>query len=259
MPVIFIGHGSPINLIQNNAFTKHLHEWGKRLPRPKVILSISAHWLTSGQTAVGVQARPKTIYDFGGFPKALYEIDYPAPGAPAIAREVAQLLKSDRTTLDKERGLDHGTWAVLHHLYPEADVPVFQLSIDYDQPAAFHYAVGQALAVLRDKGVLIMGSGNIVHNLWETQRALPENKVASQPWAQAFDLAAKDALDRRDDGRLIDYERLDPAAKIAVPMPDHYFPLMYSLGAAGSKEKALHVFEGFQFGTLSMRCLQFGA
>jgi len=257
MPVIFIGHGSPMNALADNAFTRRLAAWGRELPRPTAILSVSAHWLSSGVTGVGVHARPKTIHDFGGFPQALFDVRYPAPGHPALARDAAAAVRQVPVVATEQWGLDHGTWSVLRHLYPDADVPVFQLSIDYDKPAAFHHAVGRDLAALRDKGVLVMGSGNVVHNLRATDRGTPDGPSASRPWAQSFDDAVKSALAGRDDRALVDYAKLE-GASTAVAMPDHYYPFLYALGAAGSGERAKTIYEGFQSGTLSMRCLQFG-
>ncbi|MDI3383285.1 4,5-DOPA dioxygenase extradiol [Xenophilus aerolatus] len=257
MPVIFIGHGSPMNALADNAFTRRLAEWGRALPRPSAILSVSAHWLSRGATGVGVQAQPRTIHDFGGFPQALFDVQYPAPGHPALARETAGAVRQTPVVATEQWGLDHGTWTVLRHLYPKADVPVFQLSIDYDKPPAFHYAVGRDLAALRDQGVLVMGSGNVVHNLRATDRATPDGRVASRPWAQSFDDAVKAALAGRDDRALLDHARL-PGADMATAMPDHYYPFLYALGAAAPSERARTVYEGFQSGTLSMRCVQFG-
>ena len=257
MPVIFIGHGSPMNAIRENAFTRRLIDWGRALPRPTAILSISAHWLSSGATGVGIQEKPKTIHDFGGFPQALFDIEYPAPGHPAIAQEAPSLVKQAKVIPTQEWGLDHGSWTVLKYLYPKADVPVFQMSIDYDKPAAFHYAVGRDLAALRDKGVLVLGSGNVVHNLRATDRGTPDGLRASRPWAQSFDDAVKAALLGRDDQALLNYGKLE-GASIAVATPDHYYPFLYALGAASANERAQTIYEGFQSGTLSMRCLQFG-
>jgi len=260
MPVLFIGHGSPMNAIQDNEFSRFLRGWSAQLPRPKAMLVVSAHWLTPGVTAVGVQAQPKTIHDFGGFPKPLFDMQYPAPGAPEFAREAMAMVGRAKVQATEEWGLDHGTWTVLHHLYPAADVPVFQLSIDYDKPAAFHHAVGRELASLRDRGVLIVGSGNVVHNLRATDRVDGLSQTASRPWAQALDDAVRRALAARDDFGLVNYTRLaGDAAATAVQTPDHYFPFLYALGASDStSEKAISVFEGFQAGTLSMRCVQFG-
>ena len=260
MPVLFVGHGSPMNAIQDNEFTRFLRGWHAGLPQPQAILMVSAHWLTPGATAVGVQAHPRTIHDFGGFPKALFEMQYPAPGSAELAREAAALVRRAKVSATEQWGLDHGAWTVLHHMYPAADVPVFQLSIDYDQPASFHHAVGRELAALRDKGVLIVGSGNVVHNLGATDRAEGMSSTASRPWAQTFDDAVKKALASRDDMALVNYARLGgDSAAMAVQTPDHYFPFLYALGASDSmSEKALSLFEGFQAGTLSMRCVQFG-
>jgi len=261
MPVLFIGHGSPMNAIQNNEFSRFLRSWGVWLPRPKAILVVSAHWLTPGATAVGIQARPRTIHDFGGFPKPLFDMEYPAPGSPEFAREAMSVVRRAKVLPTEAWGLDHGTWTVLHRLFPAAAVPVFQLSIDYDKPAAFHHAVGRELAALREKGVLIVGSGNVVHNLRATDPIDGLSPSASRPWAQSFDDAVKRALVARDDMGLVNYARLaGDSALTAVQTPDHYFPFLYALGASDSmSEKAVSVFEGFQAGTLSMRCVQFGA
>jgi 4,5-DOPA dioxygenase extradiol len=257
MPVIFVGHGSPMNAISDNPFTRALQAWGAALPRPTAILSVSAHWLTPGQTLVTVDERPKTIHDFGGFPRELHEMQYPAPGAPLLAREAASRVRQNPAQGSDQWGLDHGTWTVLHHLFPKADIPVFQLSIDYAKPAPFHHAVGRELGALRDKGVLIMGSGNVVHNLRATDRQAQAGPSASRPWAQAFDDAFKSALAGRDDKALMNYASL-PGAEMAVATPDHYYPVLYPLGAAAPNEVAKTVFDGFHAGTLSMRCLQFG-
>jgi len=257
MPVIFIGHGSLMNAIQDNEFTRRLAKWGTELPRPSAILSVSAHWLTPGATGVGVQAKPETIHDFGGFPRALQEMQYPAPGGPSWAREAARGVRAAKVIETDQWGLDHGTWTVLHHLFPKADIPVFQLSIDYAKPAPFHYAVGRDLAALRSKGVLVMGTGNVVHNLRATDRGALPAPAASRAWAQAFDDAIRNALAVRDDDAMLAYERLAGAAT-AVATPDHYYPFLYALGAADRAERARTIYEGFHSGTLSMRCVQFG-
>jgi 4,5-DOPA dioxygenase extradiol len=256
-PVLFIGHGSPMNAIQDNRFTRSLQALGKALPRPKAMLVVSAHWMTPGATGVVVAEHPETIHDFGGFPAALNTMQYPAPGAPSLAREAAALVRGTRVQTTQDWGLDHGSWTVLHHLYPNADVPVFQLSIDYAKPPAFHHAIGRELSALRDRGVMIIGSGNVVHNLRATMRGSPESDKAGQPWAQAFDDAVAQALQARDDKRLLDYSKL-PGAATAVATPDHYFPMLYALGAAAPDEAAKTLFSGFHSGTLSMRCFQFG-
>lgn len=257
-PVLFIGHGSPMNAISDNRFTRELTAWGQRLGTPRAILVVSAHWLTNGATGVTVNEAPPTIHDFGGFPRQLHEMQYPAKGHPALAHATAKLIRSNPSVPTTGWGLDHGTWTVLHHLFPKANVPVFQVSIDYDKPATFHYALGRELQVLSEQGVLIIGSGNIVHNLRATDRDTPEQPKASRPWAQAFDERVKRALDQREDKSLLDYVGLDMSARMAVPTPDHYWPFVYALGAADPGQVPQHVFEAFHSGTLSMRCLQFG-
>lgn len=259
MPVLFIGHGSPMNALQDNPFTRHLNRLGQTLARPVAILVVSAHWLTPGRTLVGVQAQPRTIHDFEGFPDALQRMQYPARGALASAQEAIGAVTSVPVAGSEDWGLDHGTWTVLHHLYPKADVPVFQLSIDYPRPGRHHYAIGQELAALRERGVLIVGSGNVVHNLRATVQGAGDGLMASRPWAQAFDTAVQRALESRDDAALIDYPRLDASASMAVPTPDHYWPFLYALGAAGRDARTVTTYAGFQAGTISMRCLTWGA
>jgi len=255
-PAIFIGHGSPMNAIQDNAFTRTLRQWGKDLGLPRAILVVSAHWLTEREVQVSTASRPATIHDFGGFPADLHAQRYPAPGAPALAQRAAAMVGPQRVGLAADRGLDHGAWTVLKHLYPAANVPVFQWSIDITRGAAFHHGVGRALAALRDEGVMIVGSGNVVHNLGDTMRGQEPTQRGMTRWADEFDQNAKQAIDAGDAAALIAYERLSAAAAHAVPFPDHYFPLLYALGAAQAGERPHHVFEGFQSGTLSMRCVQ---
>ena len=257
-PALFIGHGSPMNAVQDNGFTQMLRAWGRELGRPRAILMVSAHWLTEGGTQVSLAERPATVHDFGGFPPELFAQRYPAPGAPALAHAAAQRLAPRAVGFSADRGLDHGAWTVLKYLYPAADVPVFQLSIDIDRPSAHHLAIGRALAALRDEGVLIVGSGNVVHNLRATMRGAPDSPAGLAPWAEAFDQRAKQAIDAGDTAALLAFERLSPGAEIAVPYPDHYFPMLYALGAAQQGERATHRYEGFQSGTLSMRCVQWG-
>ena len=257
-PALFIGHGSPMNALHDNAFTRRLQQWGHEIGQPRAILMVSAHWLTEREVKVSTTARPPMIYDFGGFPGALYAQQYPAPGAPEVALRAARVLGPRPVGVDSVRGLDHGAWTVLKFLYPAADVPVFQLSIDINQAGAFHHAIGRQIASLRDEGVLIVGSGNIVHNLRATMSGQADSAQGLSPWAEGFDQMVKQALDAGDAAALMRCERLGPHAAMAVPFPDHYFPLLYALGAAQAGERARHVFEGFQAGTLSMRCLQFG-
>lgn len=257
-PSIFVGHGSPMNALQDNRFTRTLQAWGGELGVPRAIAVVSAHWLSSRGTRVSTADAPETIHDFGGFPAELHAMRYPAPGAPALAASTAARLGPRPSMVDPGRGLDHGAWTVLARLYPAANVPVFQISIDISQPAAYHLAVGRTLAGLRDDGVLVLGSGNIVHNLERTERGAGDTDGATTDWAGDFDARAKLALDRGDAGALVAYESLAPGARTAVPTPDHYFPLLYALGAARRDEVPRHRFEGFQAGTLSMRCLQWG-
>lgn len=258
MPSIFIGHGSPMNTVMDNAFTRTLTSWGAALPRPKAILAVSAHWQTPGQTLVDVQPHPQVIYDFYNFPQALYEIQYPAPGAPEIAMQVASMVKLRQVVPNTEWGIDHGTWTVLRFMFPQADVPIFQLSIDYSAPGEVHHAIGQELQALRDQGVMIIGSGNITHNLRRVDRSVEEGPVSSQPWSQEFDDGVKKALQERDDAILMDYLRFGDCARISAEMPDHYWPLLYTVGAAQKDEALRFTYESFQAGTLSMRCFQFG-
>ena len=257
-PALFIGHGSPMNSLQDNHFTRHLRRWGQQLGLPKAVLMVSAHWLTEGQTAVMVDAQPTTLHDFGGFPPELFAQRYPAPGAPGWAERAARRLAPHAVGRHQGRGLDHGAWTVLKHLYPAADVPVFQLSIDITRPAAHHLAVGKAIAALRAEGVLVIGSGNIVHNLGDTVRGAAPSARGLRDWADDFDQRVKAALDAGDTAALLAYERLGPHGLRAVPFPDHYHPLLYALGTAQAGERAQQVFEGFQSGTLSMRCVQWG-
>ena len=248
-PVFFLGHGSPMNALAENDYTKKLAGMRSLAPAPRAILVISAHWLTEGSFLTAM-AKPRTIHDFYGFPSALSEIKYPAPGAPELAREIAKEIVSPLIQLDeREWGLDHGTWSVLRHIYPEATIPVLQLSIDISQPPEFHLELGRQLEKLRERGVLIVGSGNIVHNLrrisWE-----PNAKI--EDWASEFDLWAKRKIETRDHHALThDYLKTE-AGKLSVPTPDHYYPLLYALGAAGKGEARFTV-EEIQNGSIAMR------
>ena len=258
MPSIFIGHGSPLNALQDNAFSQRLRQWGSALGKPRAILMVSAHWLTPGSTAVAVVSRPETIHDFGGFPPALNAMQDPAKGAPVAAQQALLALRGIGAVPSQAWGLDHGAWTVLHHMYPQADVPVFQVSIDFARGGKTHFGIGRELAVLRDQGVLIAGSGNVVHNLRATENSDALLPTASKPWAQAYDDAVKRALSAGALEALMDYQSLDASHAAAVPTPDHYWPLLYALGAAGFAEKPVFTFEGFQNGTISMRCMQWG-
>lgn len=240
MPVIFAGHGSPINAIEDNRFTRGWFETAQTIPRPQAILCVSAHWETWGTLATASK-QPRTIHDFGGFPQALYEMTYPASGSPDLARRVQALVRSAKVGMDLDWGLDHGCWSVLARMYPEADIPVIQLSLDYTQPADFHYRMGKELAPLRAEGVLILGSGNIVHNL--RRMALKNNDYATfnEPyaldWAAEADRILKDLIRRRKHTELANYRELGQAVQLAVPTPEHYLPLLYVLALQGEDEE----------------------
>lgn len=255
MPVLFIGHGHPLNAIQRNEFTAALNQAAAELPRPDAILVVSAHWLSRNDVAVSATERPETVYDFGPFHPDLFRIAYPAPGAPAMAQRVADLLNDRDIRIDRRRGLDHGAWTVLRHLFSAADIPVFQLSIDVAQPPRFHYDLARRLLPLRSEGVMVIGSGNIVHNLgridWENIGASPEG------WASAFDAQARDLLLAGRHDALIGYGEL-AFAEAAVPTNDHYLPLLYAIGLQQPGENVRFLFEGFQYANISMRCLRIG-
>ena len=250
--VAFIGHGSPMNIVRDNAFTRSLAQLGERLGKPQVALVVSAHWLTRGETRVATTDAPATIHDFGGFPQELYAKRYPARGAPGQARAVIEAVKATSVRPDPGMGLDHGAWSVLLHMWPAADVPVFQLSIDWSKPPAWHLALGRELLALRDRGVTVICSGNIVHNL---SRITPDEDDPNVPeWATAFDAWAEQRLRERDDEALARYEEQGAAAKTAVAMNDHYLPLLYAVGALAADEKIRFTHAGFQNGSISMRC-----
>jgi 4,5-DOPA dioxygenase extradiol len=254
-PVLFFGHGTPMLTLTRNPYTEAWAQIGRSIARPKEILCISAHWYVRG-SAVLVSTAPPTIHDFGGFPKALFEIEYPAHGSPALARQVQKLLAPVKVDLSERWGYDHGTWTVLRHVYPQADIPIVQLSIDGTRPPEFHYEIGKRLAPLRDQGVLIVGSGNLVHNLPLYVRNRPDLKF---PWAVEFDARARDLMLVKDFETLVRYERLGQAAALSIPTPDHYLPLLYVLGAADKGEAVRFPVEGFDGGSMSMRAVQVGA
>ena len=256
LPAIFFGHGSPMNAVMGNAWTEGWRRIGEQLPRPQAILAVSAHWFVAG-TAVTAAAMPRTIHDFGGFPRELYEVRYPAPGAPDLARRVQQMLAPLPVRLDESWGLDHGTWSVLRHVYPDADIPVVQLAIDETQPASFHFDLGQRLAPLRDEGMLIVGSGNIVHNLHTY--AWGRHVVGPFDWAVRFENAARRLMHEGDVAALIDYELLGRDAVLSVPTPDHYLPLLYVLGTRRPDEPITFPVEGVDGGSISMLTVQVGA
>lgn len=255
MPAIFFGHGNPMNALTRNACTKAWQSIGEQIPRPKAILAVSAHWYLPG-TGVTVNSAPKTIHDFGGFPPELYEVQYPAPGDPVLARRVKDLLTPIDVALDDSWGLDHGTWSVLRHVYPAADIPVVQLRIDETQPAAFHLDVGRSLAPLRQEGVLIIGSGNLVHNLhaygWGRRSRDPYD------WAIRFEAVARDFMLARDFNSLVNYESLGRDALLSIPTPDHYLPLLYVLGCLQQDDGISFPVEGMDGGSISMLSVQVG-
>jgi 4,5-DOPA dioxygenase extradiol len=255
LPAIFFGHGNPMNAIGDNVYTRAWRRIGQETRRPKAILSISAHWYVP-QTGVTISTAPRTIHDFGGFPPALYQVQYPAPGEPALARRVQRLLAPLEVSLDERWGLDHGTWSVLKHVYPAADVPVVQLSIDERRPASFHFELGHRLAPLRDEGVLILGSGNLVHNLhayaWGSHPREPYD------WAVRFEAAARAMMRAGEFSPLIAYETLGRDAALSIPTPDHYLPLLYVLATAQSGEAVSFPVEGVDGGSISMLAVQAG-
>jgi 4,5-DOPA dioxygenase extradiol len=261
MPVLFIGHGSPLNIILDNDFTRSLSELGRRLPRPKAVLVISAHWLADG-TYVGCMGRPKTIHDFYGFPRELYRMAYSSPGSPDEARFVTQLVRKVPVKCSMEWGLDHGAWAVLKHLYPQADIPVFEMSLDYTfndwrpKPIQYHYDLAKELAELRNRGVLIIGSGNIVHNLG----LLDFSNIEADPvpWAREFDEQVKERLLSGNDPDLIRYASLGRSSSLAVPTLDHYLPMIYAVALREKNDPLTFTHEGFQYASISMRCFQIG-
>jgi 4,5-DOPA dioxygenase extradiol len=252
LPAIFFGHGNPMNALEKNAYTKVWRAIGKSIPRPKTILSISAHWYLP-ETLVTAMEHPRTIHDFGGFPRELYEVNYPAPGDLQFAARLQRLAGADA---DHQWGLDHGTWSVLCHVFPEANVPVVQLSIDETQPPKFHYDLGVRLGPLRDEGILIMGSGNLVHNL----HAYAWGRHTKQPfdWAIRFEKQAREMLVAGNDEPLIDYESLGSDAVLSVPTPDHYLPLMYVMGARSKDDEVSFPVEGIDGGSVSMLTVRFG-
>lgn len=251
MPVLFLGHGSPMNAIEENEFVQGFRNIAKTLPRPKAILCVSAHWYTKG-TKVTAMELPPTIYDFGGFPQALYEVKYPAKGDPALAAETKELLQPTAVELDQKWGLDHGAWTVIMHLYPKADVPVIQLSIDYSQPAQYHYDLAKQLAVLRNKGILIIGSGNIIHNLGLVDFQNFHKDNYGFDWAVEARAGINGYLQSGNYQPLIDYRKQPKAYQLAIPTPDHYLPLLYTLGLQ-QKGESLRLFnDKLVAGSLSM-------
>ena len=255
LPAIFFGHGNPMNAVLNNDYTNAWSGIGRAIPRPTAILSISAHWFVP-ETGVTVATAPRTIHDFGGFPRELFQVQYPAPGDPVLARRVQNLLAPLAVRLDNSWGLDHGTWSVLRHVYSDADIPVVQLSIDEGKPASFHFEIGKKLASLREEGVLIIGSGNLVHNLhaYAWGRHMPD----PYDWAVRFETDAKDLMIAGEYKPLIDYETLGPEALLSIPTPDHYLPMLYVLATRQQREIITFPIEGVDGGSISMLTVQVG-
>lgn len=256
-PVLFIGHGSPMNGIEDNEFSRNWTKFGKEIPKPKAVLVISAHWLTNG-TKVTAMENPKTIHDFGGFPQALFDVQYPAKGSPELAKETANLIHSTHVDLDHEWGLDHGTWTIIRHMYPNADIPVLQLSIDYSKPPQYHFDLAKQLKALRKKGVLIVGSGNMVHNLRMVAWDKLQEPEYGFDWAIEMNNVFKEKIGNRDFQALINYEKLNAAAKLAIPTPDHYYPLLYTIALQDDKEELSFFNDKAVGGSLTMTSVKFG-
>ncbi len=257
MPVMFVGHGSPMNAIEDNRWSRGFAELAAGMPRPRAILSISAHWYVDA-TYLMANAHPRTIHDFGNFPRALFEVQYPASGHVDLARRVSALLSEERTGLSTDWGLDHGTWSVLRWMYPEADVPVVQLSIDRREGPLYHWEIGKALAPLREQGVLILGSGNIVHNLRDAFGRMRAGNTETPAWASRFDADISQALLQHDSAALQSIWPHSDHARLAHPSPDHWFPLLYAAGASNDHDTVRFSSAAFDWGSLSMRNVIFG-
>lgn len=254
MPVLFIGHGSPMNGIEDTEFSRRWTQMGQEIPTPKAVLVISAHWYTQG-TKITAMEHPKTIHDFGGFPKELFAVQYPAPGSPDLARETASLIHA---SLDHDWGLDHGTWTVVRHMYPKANIPVLQLSIDYSKGPQYHYDLAKELYALRRKGVLIIGSGNLVHNLRMVAWDRLDDKEYGYDWALDINNQFKHLISSREHKPLINYTQLGKGAMLAIPTPDHYLPLMYTLGLQSNKDNISFFNDKAVGGSLTMTSVKFG-
>jgi len=256
MPVLFVGHGSPMNGIEDNAFSQYWKKLATEIAKPKAILCVSAHWLTRG-TFITASEKPITIHDFGGFPPALFAVEYPAPGNAQLAKETAEIITKTTVGLDNDWGMDHGTWTILRHMYPQADIPVLQLSIDYYLSAQYHFELAQQLVSLRKKGVLILGSGNMVHNLgmvaWDKI-----NESYGFDWALEINEVFKKKISENDFNALINYQTLHQAWSKAIPTPDHYLPLIYTLGLKNEKDPVSFFNDQAMAGSLTMTSVRFG-
>jgi len=257
MPVLFVGHGSPMNGIEDTQFSRRWTSIAKEIPTPKAVLVVSAHWFTKG-TQITAMDFPKTIHDFGGFPEALYQVQYPAPGSPALAKETASLIHSTQVELDHDWGLDHGTWTIVKYMYPEANIPVLQLSIDYTKHPQFHYDLAKEIYQLRKKGVLIMGSGNMVHNLRMVAWDKLNEPEYGYDWAHHMNQQFKDFILNDEHQKLIHYEQLGKEAQMAIPTPEHYLPLLYTLGLKDKNENINFFNDKAVGGSLTMTSVKFG-
>jgi 4,5-DOPA dioxygenase extradiol len=257
MPVLFVGHGSPMNGIEDTDFSRRWTQMAKEIPTPKAVLVISAHWFTKG-TRITAMEFPETIHDFGGFPKELFEVQYPAPGNPVLAKETADLLHSAHVELDHDWGLDHGAWTIVRHMYPDANIPVLQLSIDYTKGPQYHYELARELYALRKKGVLIIGSGNMVHNLRMVAWDKLNEMEYGYDWAMNINDKFKSLIQDGDHKPLINYSTLGREALLAIPTPEHYLPLMYTLGVKGVKDDVSFFNDKAVGGSLTMTSVKFG-
>jgi 4,5-DOPA dioxygenase extradiol len=257
MPVLFVGHGSPMNGIEDTEFSRRWTKMAKEIPTPKAVLVISAHWFTKG-TKITAMDFPKTIHDFGGFPQELFEVQYPAPGNPILAKETAELLHSAQVELDHDWGLDHGTWTIVRHMYPEANIPVLQVSIDYTKGPQYHFDLAKELYALRKKGVLVIGSGNMVHNLRMVAWDRLNDQEYGFDWAKNINERFKSLIQDGDHKPLINYSTLGRDAMLAIPTPEHYLPLMYTLGAKGSKDAVSFFNDKAVGGSLTMTSVKIG-
>jgi 4,5-DOPA dioxygenase extradiol len=257
MPALFLGHGSPMNAIEKNEFTERWNKAAESIPKPSAILCLSAHWETKG-TCVTAMENPKTIHDFGGFPEELYQVQYPAAGSPGLAGEVIRIIKKTTVQQDYQWGLDHGCWSVVKHLYPEADIPVVQLSLDHFQPPQYHYDLAKELSPLRDKGVLIIGSGNMVHNLGMVAWDRMNDLHYGYDWAIEASGRMKEMIMNNDHDSLINYKLQGKAFNLAVPTPEHFLPLLYVLALNGENESIGFFNDKPVMGSLTMTCVRCG-
>ena len=254
MPVLFVGHGNPMNAIETNEFTRQWVILGETLPRPKAILCISAHWETKG-TYVTAMQKPQTIHDFGGFPQALFDVQYPAPGNPELADETKNIISKTNVGLDESWGLDHGAWSVIRVMYPEADIPVIQMSLDYYQNPQYHYDLARELAALRQKGVLVIGSGNMVHNLRDVDWSKPNQGF---DWAIEANSKFKKLILDNDHKQLINYKSLGREVELSIPTPEHYLPLLYALALKTEKDEVSFFNDKCVMGSLNMTSVKIG-